>query len=807
MKFSEAWLREWVSPDVDTATLCHQLTMAGLEVGSVEPAAPAFHSVVVAEVTAVEAHPDADKLRVCKVSDGAEELQIVCGASNVRTGLKVPLIKIGGELISSDGKPFKIKKSKLRGIESSGMLCSAVELGLADSSDGLLELSNDALVGQDIREHLNLNDTVIEVELTPNRGDCLGLRGIAREVAVLNGMEFTDKCMSDVIATTIKHEDVISVELQAKNQCPAFSGRIVKGINVKAETPMWMQERLRRSGLRPINPVVDISNYVMLESGQPSHTFDLSVIDESLHVRFAKQGERLTLLDGKEVELDSDVLVVADKSKALAMGGIMGGEYSGINDDTKDVFIECAHFTPLAIAGKARRFGLHTDASHRFERGVDPNLMVTVVERITHLLLEIVGGEAGPIEYVGEKFNQLKTVELAHVQLESLLGVSITEEFALNSLNRLGISTTVNAQIYKASIPSHRFDIQIPEDLVEEIGRIHGLSNIKSKPLQAAARLKLNKERQLSPKIFKQALVERGYSEVITYSFISEEQHIRFGGSDKALKLKNPISKELAIMRESLIPSLVETLKFNNKRQQERVMLFEVGSRYILQGNEIKEEKTLSFIRSGARNTEQWSEKPESADFFDFKSDVEAVLDKTVDLNSFTLISRNHANLHPGQSAEIKRDIVKDNGSIATYESRAYFGQLHPALQKACDLDRSVYIAEIPYKLLAERQLPTFDSVSAFPASRRDLSIMVPQEVSSSSLIEACWLEAPDFLLNVNVFDVYQGKGVEIGQKSVALGLIFQGKSRTLTDEEIDAATQNIVANLSQTQNAVLRDS
>ena len=806
MKFSEAWLREWVNPDVDTDALCHQLTMAGLEVGSVEPAAPAFHSVVVAEVKAVEAHPDADKLRVCKVSDGTEELQIVCGASNVREGLKIPLIKIGGELVSADGKSFKIKKSKLRGVESFGMLCSAVELGLADSSDGLLELSNDAQVGQDIREHLSLNDTVIEVELTPNRGDCLGLRGIAREVAVLNSLEFTDKCLADVIATEIKHEDIISVELKANRECPAFSGRIVKNINVKAETPMWMQERLRRGGLRPINPVVDISNYVMLETGQPSHTFDLSVIDESLHVRFAEQGEKLTLLDGKEVELDSDVLVVADQSKALAMGGIMGGEHSGISDDTKDVFIECAHFTPLAIAGKARRFGLHTDASHRFERGVDPNLMVTVVERITHLLLEIVGGEAGPIEYVGKKFDELKVVELQHTQLEALLGEEITEDFAVNTLNRLGIATKVSNGKYTSSIPTHRFDIEIPEDLIEEVGRIHGLSNIESKPLQAAARLKLGRERQLSPKTFKLALVERGYSEVITYSFISEEQHAQFGGSDKALKLKNPISSELSIMRESLIPSLVETLVFNQKRQQDRAMLFEVGSRYILQGNEIKEEKTLSFLRSGARNTEQWSEKSQFADFFDFKADVEAVLAKTVDLQSFTLTSHGHSNLHPGQSVRIQRTLENADSSISTVND-AYFGQLHPALQKACGIDRSVYIAEIPYKLLVERQLPAFEAVSAFPASRRDLSLLVPQEVSGQSLTDACWHVAPTFLHNVNVFDVYQGKGVESGQKSVALGLIFQGKSRTLTDEEIEAAVKKVVANLSQTLNAVLRDS
>ncbi|MBT8142486.1 MAG: phenylalanine--tRNA ligase subunit beta, partial [Gammaproteobacteria bacterium] len=372
MKFSEAWLREWVNPDIDTSTLCQQLTMAGLEVGSVENAAPNFESVVVSEVISVDNHPDADKLSVCKVNDGNETLQIVCGAKNVRPGLKVPLIKVGGFLTNPEGKQFKIKKSKLRGVESNGMLCSAVELGLAESSEGLYELPNDAPVGKNIREYLQLDDKIIEVDLTPNRGDCLSLRGIAREVATLNHVEFNDLCFSDVVAAKIAHEDIMPITLQAAEHCKAFSGRIVKNINASATTPIWMQEKLRRSGIRPIHPVVDISNFVMLESGQPTHTFDLNVVDSEIQVRFAKPGEKLTLLDGKEVILQDDVLVVADKSKALAMGGIMGGEHSGISDDTKDVFIECAHFAPLAIAGKARCFGLHTDASHRFERGVDP---------------------------------------------------------------------------------------------------------------------------------------------------------------------------------------------------------------------------------------------------------------------------------------------------------------------------------------------------------------------------------------------------------------------------------------------------
>ncbi|NNM13393.1 MAG: phenylalanine--tRNA ligase subunit beta, partial [Gammaproteobacteria bacterium] len=563
MKFSEAWLREWVNPDIDTSTLCQQLTMAGLEVGSVENAAPNFESVVVSEVISVDNHPDADKLSVCKVNDGNETLQIVCGAKNVRPGLKVPLIKVGGFLTNPEGKQFKIKKSKLRGVESNGMLCSAVELGLAESSEGLYELPNDAPVGKNIREYLQLDDKIIEVDLTPNRGDCLSLRGIAREVATLNHVEFNDLCFSDVVAAKIAHEDIMPITLQAAEHCKAFSGRIVKNINASATTPIWMQEKLRRSGIRPIHPVVDISNFVMLESGQPTHTFDLNVVDSEIQVRFAKPGEKLTLLDGKEVILQDDVLVVADKSKALAMGGIMGGEHSGISDDTKDVFIECAHFAPLAIAGKARCFGLHTDASHRFERGVDPALLITVVERITQLLLEIVGGEAGPIEYVGDKFNQRDSVSVSHQRIENLLGIELSTEFVLDALNRLDIQTSVAEKNYQATIPTHRFDLSIPEDLIEEVGRIHGLSSIQSMPLRSDARLALIRESTLKPKSIKRALVARGYHEVISYSFISEEQHRRYAGSDLPLRLKNPISTELAIMRESLVPSLIATLTYN----------------------------------------------------------------------------------------------------------------------------------------------------------------------------------------------------------------------------------------------------
>lgn len=808
MKFSESWLREWVNPNLSTDELCQQLTLAGLEIEGVENAAPDFDSVVVAEIQEVEAHPDADKLRVCNVNNGTEILQIVCGAPNVYAGMKAPLIQIGGYLTDADGKSFKIKKSKLRGVESYGMLCSPLELGLAEESNGLLELPQEAPIGVDVREYLKLNDKIIEVDLTPNRGDCLGIRGLAREVAALNGLNFTDKSLDTKRIESVNTESV-PVSITATDGCLGFTGRVVKNIDVKAATPTWMQEKLRRAGLRPIHPVVDISNYVMLESGQPTHTFDLRVIDESITVRYADQGEKLTLLDGKVVELSTDIMVIADKSKALAMAGIMGGEHSGIKDDTKDVFIECAHFTPLYIAGKARRFGMHTDASHRFERGVDPSLMVPVVERITELLLEIVGGEPGPIQFINKdnkvaqspeitpNIYEKNQVSVSHQRLESMLGLAFKEEQVLNSLNRLSISTKAADGVYNSIVPTHRFDISIAEDLVEEVGRVYGLSNIQSVPLRTDARLKLSKEKKLSVRRIKEALINRGYSEAINYSFISQKEHDSFFGSNDPVKLQNPISADLEIMRESLLPSLISALQFNQKRQQERLSLFEVGSRYKLQDHEIKENKMISLVRFGNHESEQWGVKSRKTDFFDFKSDVEALLDLRA--SDYLFRVSDHQLLHPGQAAEI---IVKGVNGI---EQSGILGQLHPSIQRQYGLDKPVFLAEFPIDLLITRNLPKFESVSSFPASRRDLSLLVPKDISAQQLLDCSQMAGGERLLQSFLFDLYQGESVESGQKSVGLGLIFQEKSRTLTDEEIDADMQKITQSLASELGAHLR--
>ena len=811
MKFSEAWLREWINPNISSADLGQQLTMAGLEIAGIEPAAPDFANVVVAEITAIEQHPDADKLRVCQVNAGDEEaLQIVCGAPNVTVGMKAPLIKIGGYLSADDGKPFKIKRSKLRGVESFGMLCSAKELGLAEDADGLLELPHDAPIGQDIREYYQLDDQIFEVELTPNRGDCLSIRGIAREVAALNALDFKD-LVTQVTKIAAVNTDSIPVEIEAKDACLGFTGRVMRNINVTdARTPLWMKEKLRRAGLRPIHPVVDISNYVMLETGQPTHTFDLRVIEKGIKVRFARPDEELTLLDGKEVELLKETLVIADHKKALAIAGIMGGEHSGIKDDTRDVFIECAHFTPLYIAGKARSYGLHTDASHRFERGVDAQLMVPVVERITQLMLDIVGGEPGPLQFTQNDNNIAQSPEntpiiyqkdellVTHEQIESLLGLDLSERQVLAALNGLGIVTKTHGESYSAQIPSHRFDINIPEDLIEEVGRIYGLSKIESVPLSTAARLKLKRERALSSRLLKDALVNRGYFESISYSFISTELHELFGGSEQPIKLANPISNELLIMRESLLPSLLQTLVFNNKRQATAVKLLEVGSRYSLQATDIKEEKIISCISFGTANSHDWRSESSSSDFYNFKADIEslfALANKTVAFEAYE-----SEILHPGQAAKLSLKTIENESNLY-----GIIGQLHPAIQKRLGLDRPVYVAEIPVSLLSTRELPQYSAVSAFPSSRRDLSLLVPNDVSGQELIDVCLDVDSGFLVNAFIFDLYVGDSLETGQKSIGLGLIFQEKSRTLTDEEVDADVELISQSLSTKLNAQLR--
>ncbi len=602
MKFSEAWLREWVNPSVNTTELADQLSMAGLEVDSVEPVAGEFTGVVVGEVLTREQHPDADKLSLCTVSTGAaESLQIVCGAPNVAAGLKVPVAVIGAVLPGN----FKIKRAKLRGVESQGMICSASELGLAASSDGIMPLPGDAPVGTDFRDYLSLNDQSIDVDLTPDRGDCLGLAGIAREVGVINRSLVTPPVMEPIAAV---NQDQFPVELAAPEACPRYLCRIIRNINPAAETPLWIQERLRRSDLRSISPVVDVTNYVMMELGQPMHGFDLAELEGGIRVRMAEEGETLVLLDGQAVTLRSDTLVIADYKKPVAIAGIMGGEHSGVGDQTQDILLESAFFSPMAISGKARSYGLHTDSSHRFERGVDPELQRQAIERATQLLLDIVGGEPGPVAEALEQSNIIPRPEilLRRNRVTKVLGIEIDDETITDILVRLEMSVEGVSEGWMVTAPSCRFDISIEEDLIEEVGRIYGYTRIPTKRTAAATVMQSEPEVAFNLQKAKQLLVDRDYQEAITYSFISREMHDLIDPGHDTVELANPISSDMSIMRTTLWAGLLQTAIYNQSRQQARVRIFESGLRFIKQDNEIKQELMLSGLISGTIAPEEW---------------------------------------------------------------------------------------------------------------------------------------------------------------------------------------------------------
>ncbi len=791
MKFSEQWLREWVNPPLTAAELAEQLTMAGLEVDSVTPVAGTFSGVVVGEVLSVEPHPDADKLRVCSVSAGAEPLQIVCGAPNVRVGMKVPTALIGA-LLPGD---FKIKKSKLRGVESSGMLCSARELGLSEDAAGLMALPVDAPVGADIRAYLGLDDTCIEVDLTPNRGDCLGLAGIAREIGVLNRCSVAGPAMEPVSAGI---EDTFPVQVSAPEACPRYLGRVIRGIDAKAATPLWMQEKLRRGGIRSLGPVVDVTNYVLLELGQPMHAFDLATLSGGIEVRHARAGERLTLLDEKVIELDTDSLLIADADKPLALAGIMGGAGSGVSDDTDSLFLECAFFAPARIAGRARRFGLHTDSSHRFERGVDYQLQHRALERATALLLELVGGEAGPVIEVAsvDHLPRVAPIELRAARLQRLLGLRPDDATVEDILTRLGMDVQAGEGGWQVTPPSFRFDITLEADLIEEIGRVYGYNRLPSSAFQAALEMRPAPEDRVSVRRLRDLLVSRGYQEAVTYSFVDPEIQGLVTPDLVPVPLANPISSELSVMRTSLWQGLLRTLQYNLNRQQRRVRLFEHGLNFIQQDNELKQENYIGGLVSGALMDEQWGEPERVADFFDVKADVEALLALGGRAESYRFAAGSHTALHPGQAAEILRDGKRVG----------WLGCVHPELARRLDIESKTFLFELYSATVAQGSAASFREISRFPSVRRDLAIVVDEAVSALALQEAIRETCGDQLLELALFDVYRGKGVEKGRKSIAFGLILQESSRTLTDADVESVALRVVDRLNQNFGATLRD-
>lgn len=794
MKFSEKWLREWVNPAVSTDELSEQLSMAGLEVDGVEPVAGEFSGVVVGEVVECGQHPNADKLRVTKINVGEDELlDIVCGAPNCRQGLKVAVAKVGAVLPGN----FKIKKAKLRGEPSFGMLCSFSELGISDDHDGILELPVDASIGQDIRDYLQLDDVTIEVDLTPNRADCLGLKGLAREVGVLNQAAVSEPEVKVVPATIDDKRNIILANPEA---CPRYLGRVIKNINLNTDTPLWMVEKLRRSGVRSIDPVVDITNYVLLELGHPMHAFDNDKLEGDVIVRLAKDEESLTLLDGNSVTLKDNTLLIADESKALAMAGIFGGLDSGVTSESKDIFLESAFFAPDAIMGKARQYGLHTDASHRYERGVDPQLQGVAMERATQLLLDIVGGEAGPvIEAVNESFVPKNcSVTLRHSRLIKVLGVGIAAEKVTDVIQRLGFGVSFEDQVWEVNVPPYRFDISIEEDLIEEVARVYGYNQIPNVAPVASLKMSKHQEQKVELNQLKQCLVEHDYQEAITYSFVDPKVQSQLHPQSDGLTLPHPISTEMSTMRVSLWTGLLQAASYNQKRQQGRVRFFESGLRFIPDTAEktgVRQELVISGVVCGLLAEENWDTTTKAVDFYDVKSDVESLLE-CAGVSDYRFEKVTHSALHPGQSA----------GVFVDDKLLGYIGTLHPQFEKALGLNGRSFVFELEMSALGLKKLPKSEEISKYPANRRDIAIVVDDDKLVGDIMSCIEKFGANQLVGLNLFDVYTGNGIAQGKKSLAISLILQDKTKTLEENDIQATVDEILAALSQEFEASLRD-
>lgn len=800
MKISEQWLREWVNPPIDTDKLAEQLTMAGLEVATVTPVAEAFSNVVVGEVLEVNPHPNADKLHVCTVNVGsAEPLIIVCGAANVRVGLKVPTALLDAVLPSG----FKIKKAKLRGVDSCGMLCSEKELGLAESSQGIWELPQDASVGMDVRQYLSLDDHIIDIELTANRGDCLSIAGVAREVSAIQRCGITEPIINIPKNTT---NDCLPIKISANDACPHYCGRIIRNINIKVQSPLWLQERLKRSGLRSINPVVDVTNYVMLELGQPMHAFDLNKIKDEIQVRYSKVGEAITLLDDRQINLEENTLVIADSLQPLALAGVMGGSDSAVTDATQNIFLESAFFVPQKIYGYARQYSVQSDSSYRFERGVDPALQEKALQRATQLLLSIVGGsEIGPIAEAKHEqyFPQHATVKLRRARIKRVLGIEIADDDIINILHSLNMTVISCDDGWQVAVPSYRFDIAIEEDLLEEIARIYGYSVIPGQAVVAELATSAGLlGREQHKRALNRLMISRGYHETITYSFISPELNKLFNPDGQFLALTNPISPELSIMRTSLWPGLISGAKYNLARQQQRVRLFEVGLCFNKNKENVLEQTPyVGGITIGTVNQEMWDRKQNNVDFFDIKSDICALLKLYGYSENVEYRVEPCPALHPKRCAGIYLRIGTCNACFG------YLGELHPRISQILDLPRATYLFEVNLSHLSTRRERKFHEISKFPAVRRDLAIIIDEKISWQAIKMKIMDIAGELLHNIQVFDVYRGDKLELGsdKKSIAIHLTFQHLDRTLVDAEVESIMGKIVEILNQDFNAILR--
>jgi phenylalanyl-tRNA synthetase beta chain len=791
LKISYRWLTNWVDVDLDAEQAAEKFTLAGLEVDEVTAVAPPLDGVVVGEIVGIEPHPDADRLRVCRVLGDEVERTIVCGAPNARIGLKAPLATLGTELPGG----VRIKPAKLRGVASEGMLCSEPELGLGDEASGLMELPEDAPTGSALATYLRLDDHVLDIDLTPNRADCLSVRGLARELAALTDAVLTPPDMQPVEPT---HDQSLQIELLNAEDCPCYIGRIIRDVDVSAATPLWMIEGLRRSGIRSIGPIVDVTNYVLLELGQPMHAFDLARIEGGIRVRRAQAGERMSLLDGREVDLDEDMLLIADHQGPLALGGIMGGQDSAVGDQTSDILLESAWFNPSSIMGRSRRLGLATESAHRFERGVDPGLQRLAMERATALILEIAGGEAGPVleSCLADKLPQVKPVSLRLDRLNRILGTEMKRDQVHDLLARLHMQVEVTEnEVFEVTAPSARRDIEIEEDLIEEVARVYGYDRLPSRRPGGGLTIRIPSENELPQKVLRQQVAARGFQEIMTWSFVGEEELARLQLLDDAQPLANPLNRDMAMLRTSLLPGLLNTAAANLRRQHENFRLFETGVCFHASATKLKESHRLGLLMTGDVAAEHFSSKPIALDFYDLKGEIEHLLALNQVPGKIEFQPTTRPWLHPGQAAEL----VLDGVSIG------WLGQLHPGLVETLDLPQTAFVAEIDANTVCRKKLPEFQPLPRFPALRRDLSLVVGDDILAADLVEEVRKQGGSLIQECIIFDQYRGPGVESGCRSLSIGLIIRDVSRTLRDSDVETLTEKVISGLRQRFNAKLR--
>jgi phenylalanyl-tRNA synthetase beta chain len=793
VRVSIDWLRDFVALDGDVERVAADLTSSGLEVEAVERAGAPVDGVVVAEVLSVARHPNADRLSVCTVDDGRERVQVVCGAPNVAAGIKAPFARVGATLPGGRA----IAAAELRGVRSNGMLCSAKELELPDDANGLLLLDADAPVGESLTDYLRLDDAILEVNVTPNRGDCFSVLGIARELAARRGVPLAPPEAKHALAASTER---FPIELLAGEHCPRFAGRIVR-IGTGGRSPLWLRERLRRAGVRAIHPVVDVTNYVMLELGQPLHAYDLDKLSGRIEARFAKPGESLVLLDGRSVDLRDDVLVIADARGPVGLAGVMGGQSTAVSATSAAIFLESAFFTPQALAGRARRYGLHTDASLRFERGVDPTQQARAIERATELLLEICGGDCGPVA-VAERSADVPRrpiVRMRRARASALLGTSVPDGRIEQLLERLEMKVERDAEGWRVTPPAFRFDITIEEDLIEEVGRMIGYDEIPSTPGSARAVLGRATETRVSDDRVADLLAARGYSEVVTYSFIDADLEAAVNPGVVPVSLSNPIASDMAVLRRSLWPGLIGAARQNLSHQRARFKLFEIGPQFEVVDGGVRQTTVVAALAVGSRVPEHWEGASPDIDFYDVKADVEALLRVTGRASDFNFVAATHPALTPGRTASI----VVDGATVG------WLGPIHPNLRSKLDRPQHRTGGAIAFALQLEpvfvARVPTFRTYSKFPSIRRDLAVVVEKHVSSATVCNVAREAAGEWLREIIVFDVYRGSGVDSRRKSIGLGLILQDVSRTLTDADADQTMQNVMLRLGRELGAKIR--